>query len=394
VKTASTPARRALGYAALAVVALALLPYAWSPIYRFPAPVPFSGSRFWNPYATTSGSWQRANLHAHGRAWGGLTSGAQTNAEVTARYRDLGYSVAGVSNYQSIAAFQGVDTLPLYEHGFNVGKTHQLAIGAHAVDWLDFLFWQTVSNQQYVIDRVHDRADLVSLNHPSSRDAYGPDAMRSLTGYNLIEVVNGPFTAEDVWDAALSAGRPVWALANDDTHDLTDSRRTGAGWNMIDAPTPSTHDIVSALRAGRFYAVLRTGALESSNVTTLAGVSLDGPTLRVELRGAPATIMFIGQDGRVRETWKDCAYADYTFADDDTYIRTVVKAPQTTLYLNPVVRWDGAGLPAPKATVDQAWTWTQRGGILLACTMVAVRVRGRARGASLARGHRPVPRRA
>ncbi len=35
--------------------------------------------------------------------------------------------------------------------------------------------------------------------------------MRLLTGYNLIEVVNGPFTAEDVWDAAFSqAGAGRW----------------------------------------------------------------------------------------------------------------------------------------------------------------------------------------
>ena len=70
-----------------------------------------------------------------------------------------------------------------------------------------------------------------------------------IVGYDLIEVVNGPFAAEDVWDAALSAGHPVWAVANDDTHDLTDSHRTAAGWNMIDAATSSTADVVDALEA-------------------------------------------------------------------------------------------------------------------------------------------------
>ncbi|MGC4081270.1 MAG: hypothetical protein QM736_03930 [Vicinamibacterales bacterium] len=145
-------------------------------------------------------------------------------------------------------------TLPLYEHGFNVGKTHQLAIGAHAVEWFDFPLWQTLSNQQYMIDRVKRRAELVSLNHPSSRGAYDADDMRRLTGYQMIEIVNGPFTAEDVWDAALSAGRAVWAVANDDTHDLRDERRRAAGWNMIDAASPSEADIIAALRGGRSYA--------------------------------------------------------------------------------------------------------------------------------------------
>ena len=368
---------RTLGGGFLAVVVLALLPYAWGPVYRFPEPVPFSGTQLWNPYATLGGRWQRANLHAHGHAWGGVTSGSQSDQAVADRYRQLGYDVAGVSNYQSIAAFHGVDTLPLYEHGFNIGKNHQLAIGARSVDWFDFLFWQTPSNQQYVIDRIKAKAELVSLNHPSSRGAYDLEAMRSLTRYNLIEVVNGPFTAEDVWDAALSAGRPVWAVANDDTHDLNDVRRIGVGWNMIDATSASTGEIVSALRSGRFYAGLRTGALDEADVTTLSGVRVDDQTMRVELRGAPSDVTFIGQDGTVRHTLKDTLVASYTFTQSDTYVRTVVNSPQTTLFLNPVIRWDGTALPAPAATVNAAWTWMQRGGIALACVALLIRARAR-----------------
>jgi hypothetical protein len=234
------------------------------------------------------------------------------------------------------------------------------------VDWVDFLLWQTVSNQQYVIDRVRRKAELVSLNHPSSRGAYDVDAMRSLTGYQLIEIVNGPFAAEDVWDAALSSGRPVWAVANDDTHDLTDVRRTAVGWNMIDAATPSTGDVVAALRAGRFYAVLRTGALDAAHVTTLNGLTVTRETLRVMLRGSPSTVTFIGQDGIVRGSVKDTRSAEYRLTDDDTYIRAVVTSPQTTLYLNPVIRWDGRALPRPAASVNVASTWLQRGAALAA----------------------------
>ena len=377
MNTALSTFWRTLGRTSLVAVGLALLPYAWSPVYRFPDAIPFSGTQLWNPYKTLDGRWQRTNLHAHGRAWGGVTSGVQSNNDVADRYHRLGYDVAGVSNYQSIAAFNGVDTLPVYEHGFNVGKNHQLAIGARSVVWLDFLFWQTPSNQQYVIDRLKSTAELVSLNHPSSRGAYDLDAMHELTRYDLIEVVNGPFTAEDVWDAALSAGRPVWAVANDDTHDLNDVHRIGVGWNMVDAKSASTGDIVDALGAGRFYAALRTGALEEANVTTLSGVHVGGETMRVELRGAASDVTFIGQDGTVRNKVKDTLAAAYTFTASDTYVRTVVATPQTILYLNPVIRWNGTSLPAPTATVNAAWTWTQRGGIVLACVALLIRVRTR-----------------
>ena len=75
------------------------------------------------------------------------------------------------------------------------------AIGAHSVEWFDFLLWQSLSHEQYIIDRVKAKTDLVALAHPATRDAYTPDDLQQLTGYDLIEVVNGPFAGEDVWDA-------------------------------------------------------------------------------------------------------------------------------------------------------------------------------------------------
>jgi hypothetical protein len=380
--------------AGFGIAVLALLPYAWAPVYRFPEPAPFSGARLFNPYETLHGTWQRANLHAHGRAWGGLTSGEQSDEAVARRYRELGYAVAGVSDYQRIASHHGVDTLPLYEHGFNVGKNHQLAIGAQAVDWFDLPFWQTRSNQQYVIDRLRRNAALVSLNHPSSREAYEVEAVSALTGYDLIEVVNGPFTAEDVWDAALSSGRSVWAVANDDTHDLNDPRRTAVGWNMIDATSASPDAIVNALGAGRSYAVLRTGALEAADITTLSSLRVHDHTVSVTIAGAPSTISFVGQNGALRYSAEDVHSASYTLTDHDPYIRTVVTSPQTVLYLNPVIRWDGARLPEPAATVDQAWTWTQRGGIAVGAVLLVWRLRARRTAGARVTARRVVARRA
>lgn len=351
---------------ALGLAILILLPYAWAPVYRFPEPSPFQGSQFWNPYAAASGTWARANLHAHGHAWLGLTSGVQPDDAVAARYRAMGYTVAGVSDYQRIAAFHGVDTLPLYEHGFNLGKNHQLAIGAHSVDWFDLPLWQTPSEQQYVIDRVRKKSELVALNHPSSREAYSLDALRWLTGFHLIEVANGPFTTEDEWDATLSSGHVVWAIGNDDTHDLEDVRRTGVAWTMIDTPSAKDEDVVAALRAGRSYAVLRTGAFEAAGITTLSSLTMDGKTVNVALNGAASKVAFVGQDGVIRHTVHDVLNASYVMRDDDTYIRAVVTSPHTTLFLNPVVRWNGTDLPTPVATVNGFWTWTQRGSALVA----------------------------
>jgi hypothetical protein len=291
-----------------------------------------------------------------------LTNGAQSNEAVVERYRDLGYAVPGVSNYQHIAAQDGVSTMPLYEHGYNVGKRHQLGIGAREVEWFDFLLWQGLSQRQYVIDRMKRTADLVAIVHPASRDAYTADDMAQLTGYDLIEIVNGPFAVEDVWDAALSAGRPVWGIANDDTHDLRDFRRTAVGWNMVGSPSASTADIVAALRAGRSYAVLRTGAIDSVDLTVLDRVDVHESTVSISVSGAESTFAFIGQNGALKKTVKYAMGASYTFADGDTYVRTVITSPQTVLYVNPIVRYDGRELTSPAATVDAAATWAIRAG--------------------------------
>ena len=312
LKTRAPWLPRLLKGVGLGFVLVVVGPYVWGPIYRFPEPTRFGGSQFWNPYARLTGTWQRTNLHAHGRAWVGLTNGQQSDQEVVQRYRDLGYNVPGVSDYQRIAAQHGIATMPIYEHGYNINKRHQLAIGAHSVQWFDFPLWQSLSHEQYVIDKVKAKADLVALAHPATRDAYTTDDLRQLTTYDLIEVVNGPFAVEDAWDAALSTGHAVWAVANDDTHDLTDSRRTAAAWNMIDSSTTSTSDVVNALRTGRSYAVLRTGTLESANLTMLNGVDVSENTLTVSIAGAESTFSFVGQDGTIRKTVKNAVSASYT----------------------------------------------------------------------------------
>lgn len=355
------PVRRLLVRLFAIVAGIVLIPYAWAPIYDFPPPSPFTGPQIWNPYAASHGDWKRANFHAHGRAWLGLTSGVQPSSEVVRRYHQLGYDVAGVSDYQHIAAFNGVNTPPVYEHGFNIGKSHQLAIGAHAVEWFDLLLWQSHSNQQYIIDRVHAKADLLALNHPNTRDAYDEQAAGTLTGFDLIEVANGPFTDESAWDAALSSGRPVWSVGNDDTHDLDDTRRTAAAWTMIDAPSANIRDIVEGLRGGRSYTVLRTGAIGSANETTLSSLAVADHTMTVTLAGAPSTLTFIGVNGEVKHVQRDSTSASYALTDDDPYVRVVVTTPQAMLFLNPVIRWDGRRIPRPQATVNTAATWAQRG---------------------------------
>jgi hypothetical protein len=350
----------------LAILFLAVaIPYLLAPVYRFPPPQQFAGPALWNPYAHIAGTWQRANLHAHGRAWGGLTNGSQTDGEVVEAYKRHGYTVAGVSDYQWIAAQHGIDTLPLYEHGYNIAKGHQLGIGARSVAWLDFPLWQGRDQKQFILDRVGAAADLVVINHPNT--AYSDDDLRDLTGYQLMEVVNGPFPMEDSWDAALSNGHLIWALANDDSHDVKNVRRTYIAWNMIDARSSGTADIVDALRHGRSYAVSVVG---DKGDATLKDIELQDSTLTVSSSGVPATYLFVGQNGVVKKTADQVMQASYTIDSRDTYIRTVIRTPNIVMYVNPIVRYDGVAPPDPKAEPNAAASWLQRGMLIAAYAAV------------------------
>jgi hypothetical protein len=358
---------------------IVLLPYARTAVYEFPSPVPFTGASFFNPYQGGAGTWQRANLHAHGRPWAGMTTGRQTAQEVITAYHRAGYSVAGISDYQHIAAYDGLNTIPLYEHGYNLGKRHQLGVGARRVVWFDFPLGQSIGQQQLIIDLVARESELVAIAHPEGRDAYTVQDMQRLTGYHLLEVVNGPFVGERSWDAALSAGRAVWAVANDDNHDLNERRRFAAAWNMIDAPSASAADIVKALRAGRTYAVLRTDEIPTARETTVKSVTFDAGVLRVRTSGEPATIVFIGQDGVERRRVQRANHAEYAVSDGDTYVRTVVYSPRSVMFLNPVLRYDGRAIPAPMARIAVARTWAMRGSVVAAVLALAVLIRRRRR---------------
>jgi hypothetical protein len=353
-----------------ALIVFVVLPYARSPVYQFPPPRPFTGSQLWNPYTGLHRAWRRANFHAHARAWGGLTNGAQTDAEVVAAYRAAGYVVATVSNYQHISQ-SSASTIPVYEHGLNIGKQHQLAIGAHDVEWFDFPFWQGRNQKQFIIDLVRSSTDLIAINHPSRLHSYTVDDMSALTGYELIEMANGRVTTQDRWDAALSSGRAVWAVGGDDTHDVTDLNRMGIAWNMIDAATLSGSAVIDALRAGRSYVVVKAAdATIGSDGLVVANIELKGQTLVVAIEGPPATIVFLGQNGRVRETTKNATSASYSFARDDTYIRAVVRGTGSTLFLNPILRTDGGAPRAPAATIDWPWTIATRIALVVICAVV------------------------
>jgi hypothetical protein len=67
----------------------------------------------------------------------------------------------------------------------------------------------------------------------------------------------------------------------------------------------------------------------------------------------------------LRKTVEEARSASYAFEPGDTYIRVAIRAPRTTMYLNPVLRYDGT-LPSQLATIDATQTAVLRSMYALA----------------------------
>ena len=341
------------------------------PVYRFPAPAPFNGAAFYNPYADrpAGSQWRTANFHAHGRAWGGLTEGHQTDSVVVDHYYNaLGYDIAGVSDYLQIDRHRGDSSfVPTYEHGFNALKTHLLGINARDVVWFDFPLPQSRSEKQYVIDRVKGSASLVALAHPALRGGYTREDLAYLSHYQLFEVLNHFIVSDSLWDAALSTGHAVWAIGSDDSHNIRDAGQTGAMWTEVLTPSTRAEDVVAALKAGRTYAIAGHGARSDAHPEQIV---VTGDTLTVTCDARVSRIDFIGQGGRLLARAFGVQRASYAIHPGDPYVRMVIATPHTVMFLNPIVRYDGRSLARPKAVLDEPMTWGLRSSVLATAIML------------------------
>ena len=328
-------------------------------VYDFPEAEPFTGSRWYDPYAEQDGEWLRVNLHAHSPVWGGITRGDVPLEQILETYASNGYDVIGISNYQSIRPQHSLDQiyLPVYEHGYGAFQQHQTVVGADCVSWYDFPFYQGTRQRQDVIRHLKGHAPLVILNHPNKNTGYSDEHLSRLCGYDGIEIRSRFSIGDAAWDAALSAGRAVWGFCSDDLSNLGGKRRDPLGWVLVRAPDRSAEAVIEAMRRGSFYGVWADRVHTINAVTTYG---LEGETLFLQTEQPADSIRFIGQGGRVVHETKHTDRARYDLALTDSYVRTEIHTGNNILFLNPVHRYEGERLEAPIATVLVTPTTTFR----------------------------------
>jgi len=345
--------------------------YIMCPIYRFQPKKPFSGDSWYNPYRNIEGNWYKANFHAHSRAWFGITAGRDERGELYEHYRRMGYDVIGLSNYQTIHKWKTDSRgfFPAYEHGYNLRKRHHLAIGAQEVVWTDYVFWQNCHHKQDLLKVLTNRTPFLVINHPALLGAFTKEDFERLTDYDAIEVLNHHRNSEELWDAALSAGRLSWMVGNDDTHDISNPGQTCVCWTMVNAMSTGQDDIISAMKAGRMYGVEGKSGV---NENALRKVEVRADSLIVELERPAREISYICDRGEVFRTFSHTNESKAQLEPRNTYIRIEIQNDQSRMYLNPIVRFDGHSVPTYSAAIDVLKTWVQRFSCLTILVIISV----------------------
>lgn len=327
--------------------------YVLCPAVQFPASKPFAGKSIYNPYQNIDSSdIAVANFHAHAKAWQGLTNGIGSGGDVWQRYASLGYTFHAVSQYFTIDTFNQykANYIPVYEHGINLKKTHQLVIGASKVQWKDYLFPQTIHNKQHIINKIaEDPNVLIALNHPGMLNGYKKEDFEQLYNYDFIEVLNPQAQSFLDWDAALSTGHPVFALANDDVHDIFENKLLGRFYNIVFATKSNRYGLTTSLKEGNYFTVWAPESNENfkekrrqieSIKNVLSSVSVHDDLFEIHFSNMMDTIRLIGQHGKLVDLQTSKTGISYHFLPADTYVRVeLIQKNGTRLYLNPFFRY-------------------------------------------------------
>lgn len=333
---------------------ITLVPYVISPAYDFTEPAPFNGSKLYNPYeGIDSGKWHKANFHAHSNIYWGITDGRASNPEAIHEiYSKMGYDIVGISNYMNLDLPQNEKDkyFPVYEHGFGILKNHYLILGADKVNLMDFVYYPTLNNKQFMVNMLKNQNNLISVVHPWMRNAVSLNDIALLENYDCIEICRYSKTSIEYVDKALSSGKNIKLIANDDSHNVKDHDEFGKALTIINSESKSPDDIRKSIKQGRAVSVnLINAGFNSFDekykripfLPVLKYFRVVDDTIKLGFDSLASEIKFIGQDGVQKSIVNNSAGASYIFKPEDTYIRAEVVFPGNIVYyLNPVFRYE------------------------------------------------------
>ena len=328
-------------------------------VYDFQEPTPFSGENIYNPYRCfdKSISWKRANFHTHTRVDGLLNECEYSPEQTIEAYEPYGYHIITLSNHNKITPHPAADT-KVYEHGYNIAKFHKLVFGADKVWGFDNLLPIFASQKQMQIDILSKQSDIVVVNHPLRTHTMTHNQLAKIGGYRIIELDSGKSTENEYWDAALSAGRYSFGIANDDLHHPERSRAIAVRSNMLNTSGDSHSEICRVLNEGNFYA-MRTPdygdgnwevkAVKNHAIPYIYNIGItDRDEIFVKFSEAADSIKITGQGHTTLAKIVDADSLGYAMLPTDSYGRfTAYFSGGEVIYTNPFARYDASVAEEP-----------------------------------------------
>lgn len=357
------------GIASIIVVAiLAVLVTSFTPIYNFSEPQPFAGEDIYNPYQAVDSTteWRRANFHTHTKVEGILNECDYWPKEVIAEFKKYGYDVVTFSNHNEITTIEATEECGVraYEHGYNILKNHNLVFGAESEMRYDMLLPLFTSQRQFLLNLLERDADMVQMNHPLRTIATSDRDMRLLSGYDLVELDSGRSTENEYWDEALTSGRYVLGVANDDMHYPDRSNRIAVRCNFVAMSDMSYESLMSALREGCFYAMRvpdygrgdwQQKVARNATLPHVEDIGLRGSEIYVTLSQEADSIKFTGSEHRTLHLVVNASEASMILPAEEPYARITAYFPSgEVIYTNPFARYDATAMPMPQNEAEHS----------------------------------------
>lgn len=293
-------------------------------------------------YSGTSAApkWFRGNTHTHS-----LNSDGDSTPEDIARwYREHGYNFVVLTDHEFITPVEGLNAVIGAEGKFLVmngqevtGRFENIPVHANGLGLMTVVRPRTGTSPLDVLQKdvaaIREAGALPQINHPNFGWALTGADLSKVEGPALLEIWNGhPMvnnfggggvaSAEAMWDDALTAGRRLFAVADDDAHhfkrlDDPAAAAPNRGWIMVRSQELTQASIIDAMRRGDFYA---------STGVRLADVQSTNTSLRVTIAATTYSkyrVQFVGAGGRVVAEVTDSP-AEYTFKGGEQYVRARV----------------------------------------------------------------------
>ena len=281
-------------------------------------------------------NWYKGNIHTHT-----TKSDGDADPEVVVRWfmeHDYDFLVLSDHNHRTILDHEveggplmvpgeevsaRIDngSIPIHINGIGITRVVEPYHGDEIVDTI-----------QRNVNAILGAGGIASINHPNYQWAFDHTHVREVDGASLIEVFNGSpvtnneggpgkFTAEEIWDGVLTAGKPIFGVASDDSHHYFDFAHDmlnpGRGWVVVEADELTVDSIVNGLASGSFY---------SSTGVTLEELESTDERVSLAIEQYATCLyrtVFSGPDGRVLVEREGLEPA-YEIQGDEGYVRATV----------------------------------------------------------------------